>query len=430
MFYGRMVSKLLTRYVKTLITRVLQGATFLFAPLPNGAGVGSPQTEISSHAERAGIRTGGHFQLRAHGGEAPAVRELQAIHAAAVAAPASDIHLEPTLTGGRIRERTDGILRETRVCEAELFAQLVSRVKLIAGMDIADKRQPQDGRYSIEQDGRIFEARVSSTPTIAGEKLVIRLLDHYGNAPSLEALGMPSSVLERFHQAVCAPHGFIVVCGPTGSGKTTTLYAALRSRDVETDNICTVEDPVEIRIPGLSQVQVNPKAGVTFASALRSFVRQDPNVIMVGEMRDSETALVASSAALSGQLVMTTLHANDAATAVDRLRELGVSHHTIASSLTAVVSQRLLRRRCATCHGEGCVLCCGSGLRGRVAAFEMLTIDDALRALIAGGAPGFLVAQEAARAGFTALGEHALDLMRSGQTSASELRRVLALSVA
>ncbi len=379
--------------------------------------------------ERADLKTGAvplisTLTARA---EAPAVRELQAIHADAIAAFASDIHIEPTPAGGRVRERIDGMLRQTRLCDADLFTQLVSRVKLIAGMDIADRRTPQDGRYSIEQEDRVLEARVSSTPTIAGEKLVIRLLDHHAKTPSLNEVGMPVRILEDFRQVVYAPHGFIVVCGPTGSGKTTTLYAALRARDLERDNICTVEDPVEVRIPGLAQVQVNTKAGVTFASALRAFVRQDPNVIMVGEMRDAETAAVASSAALSGQLVLTTLHANDAASAIDRLGELGISRHTIASSLTAVVSQRLLRGSCIRCGSHGCADCAGTGFRGRVAVFEMLTVDGSLRAQIANGAPGFLVAEAARDSGYAPLVEHARELVRAGRTSASEVQRVLAV---
>ncbi|MEO9170885.1 MAG: GspE/PulE family protein, partial [Candidatus Baltobacteraceae bacterium] len=280
----------------------------------------------------------------------PAVRAVDSLHDAAVRAGASDVHIEPTHDGGRVRHRIDGILREVRRMPAPLFAQVVSRIKLLAAMDIADKRQPQDGRYHIEHSGKSIDARVSSMPTISGEKIVVRLLDMHARVPSLEYLGMPPDLLAQYRDLVHAPHGFIVVCGPTGSGKTTTLYASLSERNVEGQHVCTIEDPVEVRLAGIAQVQVHARAGVTFAAALRSFLRQDPNVIMVGEMRDSETAAVAMSAALSGQLVVTTLHASDAPRTVDRLVELGLKRHAIAAGLSGIVAQRLVRELCLHCR--------------------------------------------------------------------------------
>lgn len=219
-----------------------------------------------------------------------AIRVVDELHDLGASFGASDIHIEPSGDGGRVRYRVDGILREVRRLPVVVFPQVVSRVKLLAGMDIADKRQPQDGRYHIDLQGRSIDARVSSIPTIAGEKLAVRLLDMQARVPGLSELGMAPAMLARYRALVHCAHGFVVVCGPTGSGKTTTLYASLDERNAESENLCTIEDPVEARIAGIAQVQVHSRAGVTFASALRAFLRQDPNVILIGEMRDSETA--------------------------------------------------------------------------------------------------------------------------------------------
>ncbi len=362
------------------------------------------------------------------GDEAPAIRELDALHSRAANARASDVHVEPCAGGGRVRQRVDGVLHEVRALPAELYAQVVSRIKLLAGMDIADRRQPQDGRYPIETSGRSIDARVSSMPTIAGEKLVIRLLDNHTRIPDLHSLGMPPELAARFTAAVHAPHGFIVVCGPTGSGKTTTLYAALAARNTPGQNLCSVEDPVEIAIPGVAQVQVNVRAGVTFASALRAFMRQDPNAIMVGEMRDEETAAVAASASLSGQLVLTTLHSNDAPRCVERLLELGVARHTLAAGLTAVIAQRLVRRlcrRCAARSAQGCEACGMTGFSGRSALFEAMFLDDKMRTAIAGGASSVQLCEMALERGYVPMPAEGLRLVRLGDTSLDELRRVL-----
>ncbi|GAC1388849.1 MAG: GspE/PulE family protein [Vulcanimicrobiaceae bacterium] len=372
---------------------------------------------------------------RARDDEAPAIVMLNHIHDHAVLAHASDLHIEPTRTGGRVRKRIDGILHEMHELRPELFAQILSRIKLLAGMDIADKRQPQDGRYSIEAHGRTIDARVSSMPTIAGEKLVIRLLDHQTTIPSLEHLGMPAKYLDPYRSIIHAPHGFVVACGPTGSGKTTTLYATLTERNLESQNLCSVEDPVEIRISGISQVQVNSRAGLTFASALRSFLRQDPNVIMVGEMRDTETANVAVSAALSGQLVVTTLHSTDAVRTVDRLLELGVDRHSMASALTGIVAQRLVRKLCVECREQqlgsmrssvrGCARCAHTGYRGRTGIFEILLIDDRIRDAIAGGASTVAIASLARESGYVSMTADGLEKVTAGVTSFAELQRVL-----
>lgn len=373
-----------------------------------------------SPGQQAAVRAGDF-----RGDEAPAIRALDEIYAGAIAANASDIHVEPTSRGGRVRQRVDGILYETAELPSELHAQVVSRLKLLAGMDIADRRQPQDGRYAVEMQGRLVEARVNSMPTIGGEKLAVRLLDNHAGIPDLEDLGMPAVCLDRFRRALHAPHGFVVVCGPTGSGKTTTLYAAMAERNTESQNLCSVEDPVEVRLPGVAQVQINARAGVTFAGALRSLLRQDPNVIMVGETRDEETAAMAASASLSGQLVLTTLHANDAPRAIDRLIELGVSRYTIAAGLTAVLSQRLVRLLCDYCRSTGCARCNRTGYSGRTAIFEWLFIDDALRMSIARGDSGIELSAQARARGYAPMLVEGLELVKAGRTRLEELHRVL-----
>jgi type II secretory ATPase GspE/PulE/Tfp pilus assembly ATPase PilB-like protein len=377
------------------------------------------------------------------GNEAPAVCAVDEIHEAAVSQNASDIHVEPTRSGGRVRQRVDGILIPSKTLSAELYSQVVSRMKLLAGMDIADRRQPQDGRYAIERNGRSIDARVSSMPTILGEKLVIRLLDHLTGIPSLESLGMPDAMLRDVRRAIEAPYGFVVSCGPTGSGKTTTMYAALAERNVDSQNLCSVEDPVEVRIPGIAQVQVNGRAGVTFASALRAFLRQDPNVIMVGEMRDEETAAVAASASLSGQLLLTTLHSNDAPKAVDRLVELGVARHTMAAGISAIIAQRLVRRLCESCRrpcdqisgvpsyrADGCDNCAGLGYAGRLAIFECILIDDAMRRCIADGQSSVVLGKLARESGYEPMIVDGLRRAARGETSLAELRRVLVIEAA
>jgi type IV pilus assembly protein PilB len=383
--------------------------------------------------------------------DAPAVRALDEVLQRAVAAHASDVHVEPAAAGGgRVRCRIDGILREPEPIAAEIFTAFCSRLKLIAGMDIADRRQPQDGRCAIAFDGREIDARVASVPTLDGEKLVVRLLDRHAAAPTLAGLGMPDTILPRFRGAIHAPCGLVVVAGPTGSGKTTTLYAALGEIDATSRNVCSVEDPVEMRVPGVSQVQVNVRAGLTFPAVVRAFMRQDPNVVMVGEMRDAETAAVAVAAALAGQTVFATLHANDAPRTVDRLVELGVARHALAAALTAVVAQRLVRLLCESCRAvetippelreaqaglqqrwhvaRGCRACGGSGYLGRTGVYELLDVDEAVREAIAGGASSVHVAQLGARNGYEPMRSEGMRKVLSGATSFAELRRVVAWS--
>jgi type IV pilus assembly protein PilB len=426
----------------TVIDTVCAATRMRVRPLPMGR---------DAIRENLRVAYGGSSTSRddaSRGGDQPAVRAVDLVFARAVAAHASDIHVEPCAGGGgRVRLRVDGILRELETIPAELFAAFGSRLKLLAGMDIADRRQPQDGRCGIPFEGREIDARVASVPTLDGEKLVVRLLDRYGGTPSLSSLGMPAPLLERYRAAVQAPWGFILVSGPTGSGKTTTLYASLAELDARSRNVCSVEDPVEMRLGGVSQVQVNLRAGLTFPLVLRAFMRQDPNVVMVGELRDGETASVAVSAALAGQTVFATLHANDAPRTIDRLVELGVARHSLAAALTAVVSQRLVRALCEQCRvrehiptrmrdllraepeswfvAGGCRACAGTGYLGRTGIYEIMEVDDAARDLIATGASSVNVAQHAARSAYRPMRYDAVDKVLTGVTSFAELARTV-----
>ena len=380
--------------------------------------------------------------------DAPAVRAVDAAFRRAVGLRASDVHIEPLDDGlGRVRIRVDGILRAAETIVAETYAPFVSRIKLLAGMDIANRRIPQDGRYSMNYDGRQIDARVSSVPTMDGEKLVIRLLDHHVALPRLDDLGMEPRSLAFYRTVAHAPWGFVVVSGPTGSGKTTTLYASIAELDRTARNVCTVEDPIEARLAGAAQVQVNVRAGLTFPTVLRSFMRQDPDVIMIGEMRDAETVGVGVSAALAGQTVFATVHSNDAPRTVDRLVELGVERHSLAAAVTAVVAQRLVRRLCVHCRRSssiprdlrrtlpdgaqtwfvpvGCSACDASGYAGRTGLFEVLSVDDAIRDAIASGASSATIGQLAAARGHRSLFDDAARVLLDGTTSFDEIERVV-----
>jgi type II secretory ATPase GspE/PulE/Tfp pilus assembly ATPase PilB-like protein len=314
-------------------------------------------------------------------------------------------------------------------------------------MDIANRRLPQDGRYSIDEERRRLDVRVSSIPTLDGEKLVIRLLDHQSSLPRLDDLGMEAANLASYRTVSHAPWGFVVVSGPTGSGKTTTLYASIAELDRTSRNVCTVEDPVEARLAGATQVQVNVRAGLTFPTVLRSFMRQDPDVIMIGEMRDEETVAVGVAAALAGQTVFATVHSNDAPRTIERLAELGIARQSLAAALTAVVAQRLVRRLCVACRrpdpiptavratlpGDarswflpaGCRACGGSGYAGRIGIFEVLTVDDGMRDAVATGASSATIAQQAHGRGHRSLFDDAATKLMDGVTSFDEIERVV-----
>jgi type IV pilus assembly protein PilB len=382
---------------------------------------------------------------------APIVALVEQLLVRAVAARASDLHVEPTTAGLRVRARVDGVLRELATLPAEVALAVVSRIKIIAGLDISVKRRPQDGRAALGVHGRELALRVSTLPCEAGEKVVIRFLDPQDAARRLEDLGFRPEVGARFLRLLGRGHGVILVTGPTGSGKTTTLYAALGALDRDRLNITTLEDPVEYRLPGLTQVQVHARAGLTFAAALRAVLRQDPDVVMVGEMRDRETVEVGMAAALTGHLVLSTLHTNDAPGAIARLAEMGAPAYLVAGGLIGVLAQRLARRLCPHCREpydadaaelaelglparpvrlyrpRGCARCEGTGYRGRVGIHELLVVDARIRELILQRAAADLIRDAARAAGMETLGQDAWNKVRAGLTSLAEVRPLLTL---
>ena len=356
--------------------------------------------------------------------DAPIIRMLNALLTQAARDGASDIHIEPYERHSSVRFRVDGTLREVVQPNRALHAALISRLKIMAELDIAEKRLPQDGRISLRIGTRAVDVRVSTLPSAHGERAVLRLLDKSGSKLSLEAVGMTGETLRRFLQLVTQPHGIILVTGPTGSGKTTTLYAALMRLDADASNIMTVEDPIEYGLPGVGQTQVNARIDLDFAKALRAILRQDPDVIMIGEIRDHETAQIAIQASLTGHLVLATLHTNDAASAVTRLTDMGVEPFLLSSSLLGVLAQRLVRKLCLHCHGTGCAECGTTGYHGRTGVFELMTADAPLRDLIHNRAAEARLRETARAAGMTLMQEDGERLVREGITSREELLRV------
>ena len=356
----------------------------------------------------------GTADVRDLANQPPVVRYVNLLVRDAYDAGASDIHLEAVRTNGAqgllTRFRLDGVLVPATEPPADLGAAVVSRIKLLAELDIAERRRPQDGRIRVRLERRELDLRVSTVPTVFGESVVLRLLDRGGRPTRLDELGMPDAISVAMARLSARPHGLLLVTGPTGSGKTTTLYSCLRTRDAHAEKLITVEDPVEYQLPGVTQVPVHAKAGITFGAALRSILRQDPDVVMVGEMRDPETAEVAVQAAMTGHLVFSTLHTNDAVGAVPRLLDLGLPAYLIAATLDGVLAQRLVRRICDECRvtyapstdhvlrvggrvherpvsgsftrGAGCPACRGTGFRGRIGLYELLVVSDAIKEAI------------------------------------------------
>lgn len=356
--------------------------------------------------------------------DAPIIRMLNALLTQAARDGASDIHIEPYERTSSVRFRVDGTLREVVQPNRALHAALISRLKIMAELDIAEKRLPQDGRISLRIGTRAMDVRVSTLPSAHGERAVLRLLDKSSGKLTLEAVGMQGNMLRQFEQLIGQPHGIILVTGPTGSGKTTTLYAALSKLDAASTNIMTVEDPIEYELAGVGQTQVNSKIDLSFAKALRAILRQDPDVIMIGEIRDFETAQIAIQASLTGHLVLATLHTNDASSAVTRLTDMGVEPFLLSSSLLGVLAQRLVRRYCAQCHGAGCDACGQTGYQGRTGIFELLQVDDGMRALIHNRAAESAVRSAALAGGMQLMREDGERLVREGVTSLEEVVRV------
>jgi len=382
--------------------------------------------------------------------EAPIIRFVNSLLTQACREKASDIHVEPGERDLVIRFRVDGILHEKLRPPLKSHAAIVSRIKIMAHLDIAEKRLPQDGRLGVRIAGHDVDVRVSVLPTDLGERVVLRLLDRSGSLLTLEQLGLADGSLRAVEAMIGKSHGIFLVTGPTGSGKTTTLYAALTRLNDREKNIITVEDPVEYRLPGVGQIQVNPRISLTFAAGLRSILRQDPDIIMVGEIRDAETAAIAVQSALTGHMVFSTLHTNDAATALTRLVEMGVEPFLAASSIVGILAQRLVRRICPDCRqnytpdrnlleeigladlpqgtqlarGVGCARCHGRGYRGRLGIYELLPLSDQVRSLLMANADAVTIQQAAVAEGMVPLRRAGLERVLRGETSLEEVLRV------
>jgi type IV pilus assembly protein PilB len=387
------------------------------------------------------------------GDSAPIIDLVDLVVNSAITSRASDVHIEPAEKGVLVRHRLDGLLKEVMDLPKWVHEGLVARLKIMAGMDIAEKRLPQDGRLRVKtEDGRDVDFRVSTLRTLFGEKIVLRVLDHRKGAPPLEELGFSAAAMEELRFFLRHQHGMILVVGPTGSGKTTTLSSAISTIKSGRTNIITIEDPIEYQIPGVNQTQVNEKAKLTFASALRAILRQDPDVVLVGEIRDQETARIAMQAAQTGHLVLSTLHTDDAPSTVTRLNDMGIEPYVIGSALIGVVAQRLVRRLCGSCRRQytpeadtlralniaeadaaqfvfyravGCEECHHTGYRGRIALYEVMRVSDKVRRLIAQRGGEDMVREAAVSGGMVSLGEDGLAKVKAGITTAEELLRVV-----
>ena len=385
----------------------------------------------------------------ASGEDASVIQLVQRVIVEAVERGSSDIHFEPHEHEMRVRYRIDGVLQEAAIVPSSAVPAVTSRIKILSDLDIAERRLPQDGRVSTQVDGKPIDLRVATLPAQHGEKVVMRILDSSKAMISMEQLGMLPQALERFTKAFGQSHGAVLVTGPTGSGKSTSLYAALNVLNTIDKNIITIEDPVEYQLEGLTQVQVNPKAGLTFAAGLRSMMRADPDILMVGEIRDRETAQIAIESALTGHLVLSTLHTNDAPGAITRLIEMGIEPFLVGSAVDCVVAQRLARLLCEECKQRvtlpaevmrangfnvgldlecyepiGCARCRGSGYKGRVGLYEVMWVSETIRSLAVAREPAETIAHAAVHEGMMRLREDGLEKVRRGLTSIAEIARV------
>lgn len=411
------------------------------------------RADCGTDGDSAALDAGVMADVRDLATQPPVVRFVNLLVRDAYNAGASDIHLEATQRGLSARFRLDGVLIPAPEPPPNLQHAVVSRIKLLSELDIAERRRPQDGRVRVRLESRELDLRVSTVPTMYGESVVLRLLDRGGAPVELRELGMSPELLREMERLTSRPHGMILVTGPTGSGKTTTLYACLTRRDEASEKIITVEDPVEYHLDGITQVPVHRQAGVAFDAALRSILRQDPDVLMIGEMRDRETAEIAVQAAMTGHLVFSTLHTNDAIGAVARLIDLGIPDYLVAATLDGVLAQRLVRRICDACReacgaapeslallsgrpvsrntalrfhrGAGCAVCRGTGFRGRLGIFELLLINDEIRDAIVRRAPRSRVREIATQAGMRSLREDGWLKVQSGLTTVEEVLRVV-----
>jgi type IV pilus assembly protein PilB len=384
----------------------------------------------------------------------PAVILANQIFNMSVNAEASDVHIEPQEKQTRVRFRIDGVLHEIMRQPLKIHASLVSRIKVLANMDIAERRTPQDGRITLKIDGKTIDVRVASLPSAYGEKLTLRLLNRSNRLITLGELGFPESQFKSYDDAIHKPYGFVLITGPTGSGKSTTMYASLASLNSVKKNIITLEDPIERRMDGINQIQINPKAGVTFASGLRSILRNDPDIIMVGEIRDFETAKISVESALTGHLVLSTLHTNDSAGAISRLSDMGVEKYLTSSALLGVVAQRLMRVLCPVCkrpykisrdellntipdfpfdgekeielyRAHGCLSCNNTGYKGRVGIYEFLSVDENMQRLILSGASSTEIRRYAVESGMITMRHDSLIKVKKGESTLEEMLRVI-----
>ena len=393
-------------------------------------------------------------QLRDLASEAPVIRLVNHIISQALEVKASDIHFEPFRDHFKVRFRIDGVLHDIETVSKKLQPAITSRLKLMAKMNIAEMRLPQDGRIKVREGQREIDIRVSSLPTLFGESVVLRLLNREEVRLDLETLGISADILGIFEKIISRPYGLVLVTGPTGSGKTTTLYGVMNRINAPDKKIITVEDPVEYQLDGINQIQIRPKIGLGFASALRNILRQDPDVILVGEIRDAETAEIAVQSALTGHLVFSTLHTNDAASAITRLQEMGVESYLLSSCLLAVMAQRLVRKICQHCRaaydlppgffeevvhafgvdstqapsevwrGKGCANCANTGFSGRTGIYELIQMDDEIRRLIVNGADSGSIFSKAQSLGMRTLRQDGLQKVLAGQTTFEEVMRV------
>ncbi|ACE83327.1 GspE/PulE family protein [Cellvibrio japonicus] len=448
------LQRVLQKNLKPAVVRESELLDVLDIAYTRASEIASLATELDEELQESAVDLA-DFISDATDSEAPVVKLLQKIFEEAIAAKSSDIHIEPDEKVLRIRNRIDGVLLEQVMNEKRIASALVVRLKLMAGLDISEKRLPQDGRFNLKVKQRNIDVRISTMPVQFGESVVMRLLDHTDGVLALDKVGMPPNLISRFRKVITRPHGLVLVTGPTGSGKTTTLYGALSELNSPEKKIITVEDPVEYRLPRISQVQLHEKIGLTFASVLRATLRQDPDILLVGEIRDAESAEIALRASMTGHMVLSTLHTNDAVSSAMRLMDIGVDGYLVAAALKAIIAQRLVRRICNSCiqphtpdvqeqalllaigkgrdfsevsfkRGAGCPHCHNTGYRGRLGVFEMLELTQPMAEALRVNDMNAFTQAAYNSPHFTTLSESALDYAAKGVTTLEEVMAISA----